>query len=323
MTKKDLRIVFMGTPDFAVASLDALHKYDYQIVGVVTTADKKAGRGKKTQMAAVKKYALEHNLHVMTPLNLKDPEFLNELSSLKADLQIVVAFRMLPKVVWNAPPLGTFNLHASLLPQYRGAAPINHAIINGEKETGVTTFFLDEKIDNGRIIMQKTYQISETETAGELHYQLMQIGAELVVNTVEHIVKGDLKLVEQQNIADEAQLKPAPKIFKDDGKIEWHNKAEKVFNIIRGLSPYPAAWTIIKGFDDGQELSLKIFSGQRTNIPSSHSPGYMSSDAKKYLRIATQDFEIDILELQLQAKKRLKIADFLRGFSFVEGMQCQ
>jgi len=323
MTKKDLRIVFMGTPDFAVASLDALHKDDYQIVGVVTTADKKAGRGKKTQIAAVKKYALEHNLHVMTPLNLKDPEFLSELSSLKADLQIVVAFRMLPKVVWNAPPLGTFNLHASLLPQYRGAAPINHAIINGEKETGVTTFFLDEKIDTGRIIMQKTYQISETETAGELHYQLMQIGAALVVETVEHIVKGDLTLLEQSDIAEETQLKAAPKIFKEDGKIDWNEKAEIIFNKIRGLSPYPAAWTKIKAIEDEPERSLKIFSVKKTDIPSSHSPGYLSSDVKKYLRIATKDFDLDILELQLQAKKRLKIADFLRGFSFVEGMQCQ
>jgi methionyl-tRNA formyltransferase len=323
MTKKDLRIVFMGTPDFAVASLDALHKDDYQIVGVVTTADKKAGRGKKTQIAAVKKYALEHNLRVMTPLNLKDPEFLSELSSLKADLQIVVAFRMLPKVVWNAPPLGTFNLHASLLPQYRGAAPINHAIINGEKETGVTTFFLDEKIDTGRIIMQKTYQISETETAGELHYQLMQIGAALVVETVEHIVKGDLTLLEQSDIAEETQLKAAPKIFKEDGKIDWNEKAEIIFNKIRGLSPYPAAWTKIKAIEDEPERSLKIFSVKKTDIPSSHSPGYLSSDVKKHLRIATKDFDLDILELQLQAKKRLKIADFLRGFSFVEGMQCQ
>ncbi len=320
---KDLRIVFMGTPEFAVASLAALYDASYNIVGVVTTADKRAGRGKKNHISAVKQYALDKQLPILTPLNLKDPQFLEELSQWKADLQIVVAFRMLPQVVWQAPRYGTFNLHASLLPQYRGAAPINHAIINGEKESGVTTFFLDKEIDTGRIITQKKCKIAETDTAGDLHDSLMELGAGLVKETVQLISMSDNKIIatEQNAFMNDSELKIAPKIFKEFGLIDWKQKSQSIYNKIRGLSPYPAAWTLLQRMNNNTELSLKIYACKMTNKPSSF-PGFLESDGKSFLYIHTADYCIEVQDLQLQGKKRMKIADFLRGFPILEQWRC-
>lgn len=318
---KDLRIVFMGTPEFAVASLDALYKNSFNIVGVITTADKKAGRGKKLHVAAVKQYALDHDIPILNPQNLKDPTFLEELNTWKADLQIVVAFRMLPAVVWDAPKFGTFNLHGSLLPQYRGAAPINHALINGETETGVTTFFLDKKIDTGRIIAQNKCKISDTDNAEDIHDKLMNIGANLVVETVELIIKGTVNSIHQEDFNDGKELKPAPKIFKEDGLINWNNNARSIYNKIRGLSPYPTAWTRLKDMNNNTELTLKIYTTIISNEKST-SPGSISTDGKTYFRIHTLDYSVEIQELQLQGKKRMKIADFLRGFTITEHYLC-
>lgn len=315
--KKDLRIVFMGTPEFAVAILDTLIQVNFQIVAVITAPDKPAGRGKKLQMSAVKQYALEKEIPVLTPTNLKNPEFIEELKSFKPDLQVVVAFRMLPEVLWKLPPLGTFNLHASLLPQYRGAAPINHAIINGEKETGVTTFFLDEQIDTGKIIFQKKCEIGSSETAGELHDRLMKIGADLVVKTVEAISANNIDTIPQNNFAQDIALKTAPKIFKEDGHIQWDQKAEIIFNKIRGLSPYPAAWTYISDHRNS-DLIMKIYSSVISDLESYLEPGNVTSDGKTFLRIHTSDRCIDIIELQLQGKKRMLVQDFLRGFQIDE-----
>jgi len=316
---KDLRIVFMGTPEFAVASLAALYDASYHIVGVITTADKKAGRGKRISVSAVKQYALEKKIPVLTPLNLKDPEFLNALSALKADLQVVVAFRMLPELVWQEPALGTFNLHASLLPQYRGAAPINHAIINGETETGVTTFFLDKEIDTGRIIAQQKCKISPEDSAGDLHDSLMVMGADLVVQTVKDISNDTIVTKSQNDAVNNDKLRKAPKIFKNDGLIDWEQEAVHINNKIRGLSPYPAAWTILKDMDSGIEYSLKIFSAKILEDKSVE-PGKISTDGKSFLRIHTKDKLIDIEDLQLQGKKRMKVDDLLRGFKVVDNM---
>jgi len=318
---KELRIVFMGTPEFAVASLDALYKASFHIVGVITTADKKAGRGKKLQESAVKKYAIKKQIPVLTPLNLKDPQFLDVLKKWNANLQVVVAFRMLPAIVWQAPKYGTFNLHASLLPQYRGAAPINHAIINGEKESGVSTFFLDQEIDTGRIIEQKKCSISETDSAGDLHDKLMEMGAGLVVETVKAIANNTVKTQNQEELLGDKNIKLAPKIFKADGQIQWNHSAKDIYNKIRGLSPYPSAWTMIKNSHKNTEMSLKIFASSITKNENGL-PGHIKTDGKSYLSIQTSDYLLEIKELQLQGKKRMKTIDFLRGFPISKDWIC-
>lgn len=304
-----MRIVFMGTPDFAVASLDALNKAGFDIVGVVTAADKPAGRGQKISESAVKKYAVENGLNLLQPLKLKDPEFINELKQLNADLQVVVAFRMLPEIVWNMPPKGTINLHGSLLPQYRGAAPINHAIISGEKETGVTTFFLKHEIDTGDVIFSAKTAITDEDTAGTLHDKLMQIGADLIVKTVKAIEEDNYTEVPQPL---DAELKAAPKIFKDFCEINWNQDNQTVYNHIRGLSPYPAAFTTLNG------KMLKIFKVVKENNTPSKAPGEYETDGKTYLKFATKNGYIVLLELQLEGKKRMLVDEFLRGVRLVD-----
>jgi len=304
---KELRIIFLGTPDFAAESLKRLVESGVCIVAVVTAPDKPQGRGKKLGSSAVKQYAQEANLPVLQPPNLKSPDFLNDLASYQADLQIVVAFRMLPEAVWNMPRLGTFNLHASLLPQYRGAAPINWAIINGEKETGVTTFFLKHEIDTGEIIFQEKEPIQRNDTVGTLYERLMTRGADLVVKTVKAITEGDYPQVPQ---VINSQLQSAPKIFKNDCKIDWGQSGENITNFIRGLSPYPAAWTMLHG------KVLKIFVVVDSEQEISKGVGEFESDDKTYLRIKTRDKSLDIIELQLEGKKKMKVDEFLRGYQF-------
>jgi methionyl-tRNA formyltransferase len=307
-----LRIIFMGTPDFAVASLVALVQNGFNVVGVITAPDKPAGRGRQIQQSAVKRYAVDKGLNVLQPEKLKNFEFLKELEDLKADLQIIVAFRMLPEVVWNMPKYGTFNLHASLLPQYRGAAPINWAIINGENETGVTTFFLTHEIDTGNIIFQERVPIRENETAGELHDHLMAIGSELVLRTVKAIQTGDYAEIPQNDIKDENQ-KSAPKIFKEDCRINWDCDIETIYNKIRGLSPYPAAFTEIqKG--DVSPIALKVFFGEK-EFAQDTKPGYIESDGKTFLKVSGRNGYIKITDLQMAGKSRMRTADFLRGFA--------
>jgi methionyl-tRNA formyltransferase len=308
-----MRIIFMGTPGFAVASLDKLVKAGYNIVAVITAPDKPAGRGRQLQESAVKEYAKKAGLNILQPINLKDEGFIDELKKLKVDLQIVVAFRMLPEKVWNMPPLGTFNLHASLLPQYRGAAPINHAIIKGEKETGVSTFFLKHDIDTGNIIFQEKVKIGENETAGELHDKLMQIGSELVLRTVRAIEDGDIKDVPQEEIINNPLLlKHAPKIFKEDCRIIWNKSVEEVYNHIRGLSPYPAAFTELVD-EKGKELTMKIFRCNKEISEHSYPPGAIISDNQTIKAAAKGGFVI-INELQLEGKKRLKAEEFIKGY---------
>jgi methionyl-tRNA formyltransferase len=302
----------MGTPDFAVASLDILVQNDYNIVGVITAPDKPAGRGRQLQQSAVKKYALEKGLPILQPEKLKSEEFLKELRSLNANLQIVVAFRMLPELVWNMPELGTFNLHASLLPQYRGAAPINHAIIKGEKETGVTTFFLQHEIDTGDIIFQEKVKIMEDDTAGKLHDTLMLIGAGLVLKTVKAIETGSFPKKPQSVGLDYDQIKHAPKIFKEDCRINWQDDIQNVYNKIRGLSPYPTAWTELK-LQDGNTTSIKLFFGNKEE-GKNFIPGEIISDGKTYLKIACKNGLINLTEIQLSGKNRLKTVEFLKGF---------
>ncbi len=299
------RIIFLGTPEFAAESLSELIVHQFNIVAVVTAPDKPQGRGKKIGTSAVKEVALKHELPVLQPTNLKFAGFVEELKSYRADLQIVVAFRMLPEVVWNMPPLGTFNLHASLLPQYRGAAPINWAIINGEKETGVTTFFLKHEIDTGSIIFQDREEIHEKDNVGSLYDRLMKKGAKLIVKTAHAIQEGNYPQTPQPDIQ---ELKNAPKIFKDDCKINWDGSTQDTLNFIRGLSPYPAAWTLLDG------KVLKIFQAEKSS--QSVVAGTFNSDNKTYLLIGTPDGSLSIKELQLEGKKRLKIEDFLRGYSF-------
>lgn len=306
--KEQLRIVFMGTPDFAVASLDALLASGFNVVGVITAPDKPAGRGRKVSMSAVKKYALEHDLKVLQPTNLKSPEFHEELIALKVNLQVVVAFRMLPEVVFELPELGCFNLHASLLPEYRGAAPINWAIINGEEKTGATTFFLKKKIDTGNIILQRELSIGADETAGELHDRLMVTGAELVVDTCRLIEAG--KAAAEPQLSDGRELKKAPKIFREHCEINWHQNTQTIYNFIRGLSPYPAAWTTI------DDKTLKVFKTTKELCHHEFTPGQLLTDNKTYLTFATQDGLIKCTELQLEGKRRMKTEEFLRGFSF-------
>ncbi len=304
----------MGTPDFAVESLKILVENNYNIVGVITAPDKPAGRGQKLQQSAVKQYADQHNLTTLQPTNLKAEEFVNELKSLNANLQIVVAFRMLPEVVWNMPELGTFNLHASLLPQYRGAAPINWAIINGEKETGVTTFFLQHKIDTGDVIEQEKVLIGENETAGELHDKLMSIGSKLVLKTV--------KAIEENNVVTKPQdnnqvLKEAFKIFKPDCKIDWNLPIDVIHNKIRGLSPYPTAWTELKHNETNTILSLKIFKTNKLNDSHQQTIGTITT-TKNTISVAVSGGFIQLLELQLEGKKRMDAQALLNGFNFNE-----
>ncbi|MBE9469421.1 MAG: methionyl-tRNA formyltransferase [Bacteroidetes bacterium] len=315
MSKSNLRIIFMGTPDFAVDTLKTLIENNYNIVGVITSPDKPAGRGKKIQQSAVKKFALEKKLNILQPTNLKNLEFIEQLQSLNADLQIIVAFRMLPEIVWNMPKLGSINLHASLLPQYRGSAPINWVIINGEAETGVSTFFLKHKIDSGDIIFQQKIIIEETDNFETLHDKLMNVGAELILKTLKAVENEQFPKVEQlELIKNSNELKTAPKIFKQDCKINWNNELKEIHNFIRGLSPYPAAWTEIKSTEN-KKFSLKIFKTLKISEIHSFEPGKILSDNKNHIKIAVKDGFISIEQLQLQGKKRLNIKDFLRGFN--------
>lgn len=304
-----MRIVFMGTPEFAVPSLKILHENGYNIVGVITAPDKPKGRGKKLLGTPVKEYAESVGLNILQPTNLKSPDFVEQLRSLKADLQIVVAFRMLPEVVWSMPPLGTFNLHGSLLPQYRGAAPINWAIINGETETGVTTFFLKHEIDTGNIILQEKEPIGLDDTVGDVYTRLMNKGADLVLKTVETIAKGEVQLLPQD---DSLELKKAPKIHKDTCKIDWDCASSTVRDFIRGLSPYPAAWTILG------DKKFKVYEGRaaQSKRDGGTKPGDYITDNKTYLSVKTNDGWFDLLELQMEGKKRMSIEDLLRGFKF-------
>jgi methionyl-tRNA formyltransferase len=309
MDFRDLKIVFMGTPEFAVASLDALVRSGATIVGVVTAPDKPAGRGMKLQESAVKKYAVEKGLRVLQPEKLRNPQFLEELKSLAADLQVVVAFRMLPEAVWNMPPMGTINVHGSLLPHYRGAAPINWAIINGEPETGVTTFKLKHEIDTGDILLQERIPIGENETAGELHDRMKEVGAGLLVRTAKGLAEGSLQEVPQADIiANEEVVKHAPKIFTDTCRIDWSQPVDQIHNLIRGLSPYPAAFTQLQG------KGLKVFRSEKEITPPAHAPGELVTDSKHYLKIAAANGYIHLKEVQLEGKKRMAIEDFLRGF---------
>ena len=309
------RIVYFGTPEFAASQLEAILAAGYEVAAVVTMPDKPAGRGKKIQYSDVKKTALEHGLPLLQPEKLKDPEFLQELESFHADLFIVVAFRMLPAVVWKMPRLGTFNLHASLLPQYRGAAPINHAIINGETETGLTTFFLNEEIDKGAVIMRESVTIRPDETAGELHDELMLLGNKLVVETIKKIENNDIQTVTQEELASNVTLKDAPKIFKDFCVIQWNRDCQSIYNHIRGLSPYPAAHTQLTS-DQGDVLELKVYASAIENRQPSESTGTVLTDNKSFLKIAANDGYIHLTTIQQAGKKAMKTDDFLRGFRF-------
>ena len=313
MDAKSLRIVFMGTPEFASTSLKRLVAEGYNIVAVVTTPDKPAGRGQKVHQSDVKLTAQELGLPILQPEKLRDEAFLRELEALNPDLGIVIAFRMLPEVVWAMPRLGTFNLHASLLPEYRGAAPINWAIINGDKETGVTTFLLNHEIDKGAIIEQERTVIAPEDNIGTLYDRLMEIGSHLVIRTVEKLAEGNYTTTEQMHI-DEATLRPAPKIFKEDGRIDWRRPAENIHNLVRGLSPYPAAWTPI--FKDGAEIaSAKIFVTHYELANHGVAPGTMRSDGKSYLAIAAADGWVYVDEMQLAGKRRMAIREILLGWS--------
>ena len=309
---KDLRIVFMGTPDFAVTILKELVDNNYNIVGVITAPDKPAGRGRKLNESAVKKYASSQNLTILQPVNLKDDHFLKELSALKANLQIVVAFRMLPTAVWKMPEYGTFNLHASLLPEYRGAAPINWAIINGEKLTGVTTFFIDDKIDTGEIILQKEVTIDKHEIVGELHDKLMYLGASLVTKTVDLIASGEVKTIKQP----ELEEKSAPKLFPHNCKIDWTKSLDAIYNHIRGLNPYPAAWTTIQNGEEN--INAKIYRVSKEKITHQDAIGGIIT-SKKELKVAVKDGYLVIDSIKLSGKKKLDSKSLLNGFTFNEG----
>ena len=315
MNGKELRIVFMGTPEFAVPSLRALVAGGYNVVGVVTTPDKPAGRGQRLHESDVKIAARELGLPVLQPVKLRDPEFVEALQAWKPDLGIVIAFRMLPEVVWAMPRLGTFNLHASLLPQYRGAAPINWAIINGERETGVTTFLLNHEIDKGAIIGQIRVPIGEEDTIGTMYDRLMQIGTELVLETVERIAAGDIQPIEQQGI-DESTLHPAPKIFKEDCRIDWTRPGKRIVDFIRGLSPYPAAWTAMyRESSDQEALTAKIFTAKfEAADHAGIACGTVESDGRNFIRVACADGWIRLEELQIAGKKRLSVHDLLLGW---------
>ena len=321
--KKDLRIVFLGTPDFAVASLDALVQAGCNIVGIITSPDKPAGRGMKLTGSAVKNYAIEKGLHILQPGKLKSPAFIDELQNLHVDLQVVVAFRMLPEIVWNMPDMGTINLHGSLLPQYRGAAPINWALINGEKETGVTTFKLKHDIDTGNILLQQRIPVSDDETASELHDRMKMIGAALVVETVRGLGNGLLQEVPQMPVEPDASnpsdrdgqtgLKHAPKIFTDTCKIDWNKSVDEIYNLIRGLSAYPGAFTYL------ETKMLKIFRASKEKDSSITIAGSYETDKKTFLRFACNDGFISVKEIQLEGKKKMGVEEFLRGYHHLLG----
>ncbi len=312
--KSDLRIVYMGTPDFAVPTLEHLIAQGYNVVGVVTTPDRAIGRHHDVlQACPVKQAALAHGLPILQPESLRDETFLSELRALQADLQVVVAFRMLPEVVWAMPRCGTFNLHAALLPQYRGAAPINWAVINGDSETGLTTFFLDHQIDTGRIILQQRDPIAETDTAGDVHDRLMMLGPQLVQQTIDLIAQGNAQSVPQEQFITEEPLRPAPKIFRQTCQLHWQELTmRQAYNFVRGLSPYPTAWTILQ-MPDGEELQLKIF--RAACRPAQHSlpAGSLESDGHNNLLVALPGGYLEILELQAAGKRRMNVAEFLRG----------
>lgn len=308
----------MGTPEFAVASLDALVQAGHNILAVVTAPDKPAGRGMQLTGSAIKKYAVDKGIPVLQPEKLKNPAFLEELQSLKADLQIVVAFRMLPEVVWNMPPLGTVNLHGSLLPQYRGAAPINWAVINGEKETGVTTFKLQHDIDTGNILMQESFPIGDKDSAGDVHDRMKEIGAQLLVRTIEGLTAGTLKEIPQDSLPSArhapsgthqpSMLKHAPKIFTETGKIDWNKPVSEIYNLIRGLSPFPAAYTHL------DSKLLKIYSSEKEIAAPTIAPGQFETDKKTFFKFACPDGYIKLIDIQLEGKKKMKIEEFLRGY---------
>lgn len=318
MDKKDLRIVYMGTPEFAVESLKRLVEGGYNIVGVITMPDKPMGRhGSVLQPSPVKQYAVSQGLKVLQPEKLKNEEFVAELRSLNADLQIVVAFRMLPEVVWSMPRLGTFNLHASLLPQYRGAAPINWAVINGDTETGITTFFLKHEIDTGEIIDQVRVPIADTDNVEVVYERLMRLGGDLVLKTVDAILEGSVKTIPQEELAQVGELRPAPKIFKETCRIDWTIGVKRIYDFVRGLSPYPAAWTEL--YQEGTDpVMLKIFETEKFFCEHSLAPGTIVTDCKTYFKIASSDGYVNVLSLQLAGKKRMEINDFLRGYRHTE-----
>jgi methionyl-tRNA formyltransferase len=313
MSKKQIRIVFMGTPDFAVASLHSLVTAGYNVVAVVTAPDKPAGRGMQLQQSAVKKFAVEKQIPVLQPEKLKNPVFLQELAEFKADVQVVVAFRMLPEVVWNMPALGTINVHGSLLPQYRGAAPINWAVINGEKETGVTTFKLKHEIDTGNILLQEKMPIGDNDTAGDIHDRMMLLGGELIVKTLDALTNNELEEIPQvavpQTIAHHAvdDLLHAPKIFTETCRIDWDKTTHEIHNLIRGLSPYPGAFTTLNS------KTLKVFKSGKETTAHTLLPGNYETDNKTFLKFAAQDGFVYLEEIQLEGKKRMAVADFLRG----------
>ena len=314
MDPKQLRIIFMGTPGFAVESLKALVENHYQVVAVITAPDKPAGRGQNLSEPAVKVYAREKQIPVLQPEKLKNPEFLETLKGFRADLQIVVAFRMLPEVVWDMPPLGTFNLHGSILPNYRGAAPLNWAVINGEKETGVTTFQLSHEIDTGKVLFMERTLIGEDETVGDIHDRLMVTGARLVLKTVDALAGGAVDPVPQEKLMDgTAELKPAPKMFRDDLRIPWDKPAKEVWNFIRGLSPYPAAWTTFVNLISGKSTEVRIFLARP--VQGEYAPsGTIKSDGKTILEAACGEGWLSVTDLQISGRKRMKVEEFLRGF---------
>lgn len=300
-----MKIIFFGTPDFAVASLQKIMEAGFEVAAVVTAPDKQAGRGLKLQQSAVKQFAVEHNLPVLQPEKLKNPDFIEELRAYNADLFVIIAFRMLPEAVWNMPPLGSINLHGSLLPQYRGAAPINWAVINGEKETGVTTFFLKHQIDTGSIILRDRVEITETDTAGTVHDKLMEVGAELMVRTLT-VIESKNYTLEEQDLS--VETKHAPKIFKDDCLIDFSKPSEAVYNFIRGLSPYPTAWTKL-----GSQ-TFKVFWADKETGATAAESGALDSDNKKYIKVACADGWLSLKDIQLEGKKRMGVEEFLRGY---------
>ena len=318
MEKKDLRIVYMGTPEFAVESLKRLVEGGYNVVGVITMPDKPMGRhGSVLQPSPVKAYAVSQGLKVLQPEKLKDEGFLEELRALRADLQIVVAFRMLPEAVWQMPRLGTFNLHASLLPQYRGAAPINWAVINGDTETGITTFFLKHEIDTGEIIDQVRVPIADTDNVGVVYDRLMMLGGDLVLKTVDAILAGNVKTIPQEMLSSTEPLRPAPKIFKDTCRIDWTKGVKSVYDFIRGLSPYPAAWTELCE-PDSSPVTMKIYESSKEFVEHTFAPGTILTDKKTYFKVASTDGFVHLLSVQLAGKKRMNVTDFLRGYRYSE-----
>lgn len=314
MEKKDLRIIYMGTPEFAVESLKRLVEGGYNVVAVITMPDKPMGRhGSVLQPSPVKQYAVSQGLNVLQPEKLKDEAFVRELRALNADLQIVVAFRMLPEVVWSMPPMGTFNLHASLLPQYRGAAPINWAVMNGDTETGITTFFLKHEIDTGEIIDQVRVPIADTDNVETVYNRLMHLGGDLVVKTVDAILNGTVTTTPQEALATDEPLRPAPKIFKDTCRIDWSKGVKGVYDFVRGLSPYPAAWTELS-VGETAPVVLKVYTTEKEFVRHEQATGTLDTDGKTYLRVAVPDGYVRLSSLQLAGKKRMDVADFLRGF---------